>query len=78
MPAEILANADGFVSMFQTLLGFWRFIFSASYRAKVMERWSKRKGLSQLATIAEAVGGVVIGLILPAIAGYTAFVIATR
>ncbi|MFY7922901.1 MAG: hypothetical protein ACOVSI_10845 [Gemmatimonas sp.] len=78
MPADLFANVEGVVSLLELFLDFWRFIFSPSYRAKVSERWSKRTGLSRLATIAEVVGGVFIGLILPAIAGYTAFVIATR
>ncbi len=78
MPADLFENLDGVASLLEVFLGFWRFIFSPSYRTTVLERWRKRTGPSRIATIAEAVGGVFIGLILPAIAGYTAFVIVTR
>ncbi|MFN5203151.1 MAG: hypothetical protein ACK6DR_18670 [Gemmatimonas sp.] len=77
-PADILANVDGVASLLQTCLGFWRFIFSPRYRATVLERWNKRQGFSRLATVAEVFGALLSGLILPAVFGYTLFVIATR
>lgn len=75
MPADILTNADGLLTAF---VGFWRFVFSAQYRADTMARWSKREGISRLGTVVEVIGCVFLGLILPLIMGITGLVVLSR
>lgn len=62
MPADLLANADGLVS---AVVGFWRFVASASYRTKVRARWQSRTGAARVETVLEIAGAVFFGVVLP-------------
>jgi hypothetical protein len=67
MAIEAVANADELV---KSVLGFWRFIGSPTYRASVRERWAKRQGIAQLATVGEVLGATFFGLVMPAVVLY--------
>ena len=69
MAIEAVANADELV---KSVLGFWRVLGSPSYRASVRERWAKRQGVAQLATLAEVLGATFFGLVMPALLLYVA------
>ena len=49
------------------LVGFWRFVFSRSYRQRTIEKWDQTRDSlgGRVAVAAEIVVGVVIGLGLP-------------
>ena len=51
------------------LAGFWRFVFSRSYRQRKIDEWRQTRGSvgGSVAVAAEIVVGVVIGVGLPVV-----------
>jgi len=54
--------------------GIWLFLFNSGYRNRTVDRWRTRSGSDQFATLVEILWSSVIGLALPALLGWAAYI----